>query len=184
MSEKKNKISIQYFKTSLGDIILGSTGDKLCLCDWRYRKMRDTIDNRLQKGLDAYYKEESATVILNTIQQLKEYFMGGRKKFDIPVRFVGSSFQQKVWTELLKITYGKTVSYLELSKKIGDEKAIRAVAAANGANAISIIVPCHRVVGSNGELTGYAGGLTVKKKLLYLEKSGKYPEQLELFKEI
>ena len=110
--------------------------------------------------------------------------MGGRKKFDIPVRFVGSSFQQKVWNELLKIPYGKTVSYLEISKKIGDEKAIRAVAAANGANAISIIVPCHRVVGSNGELTGYAGGLTVKKKLLHLEKSGKYPEQLELFKEI
>ena len=181
MTEKKNKISIHYFKTDLGEIILGSVDDKLCLCDWRYRKMRTAIDERIQKGLNGYYEEEETSVILETIQQLNEYFAKERKEFDISLQLVGSPFQQNVWTVLKYIPYGKTVSYLELSKKVSDEKAIRAVAAANGANAISIIVPCHRVVGSNGEMTGYAGGIQAKKKLLQLESDRRYPEQLQLF---
>ncbi len=143
--------------------------------------MRDAVDNRIQKGLDAYYEEAQTDPIENAEQQLNEYFDGNRKEFNIPLQMVGSSFQQRVWNELLKIPYGKKVSYLDLTKRLGDQKAIRAVAAANGANALSIIVPCHRIVGSNGELTGYAGGINVKKKLLQLE-TGKYiPEQLELF---
>jgi len=94
--------------------------------------------------------------------------------------FVGSDFQKTVWEKLLTIPYGKTTSYLELSRMLGDEKAIRAVATANGANAISIIVPCHRVIGSDGSLTGYAGGLNAKQKLLQLEGMN-FGEQLELF---
>jgi methylated-DNA-[protein]-cysteine S-methyltransferase len=184
MTEKKNKISIQYFKTPLGELILGSYEDRLCLCDWQYRRMRDAIDDRIQKGLNAYYQEEETDVIQTASQQLNEYLDGERMVFEIPLKMVGSPFQQSVWDELLNIPYGKTKSYMEISRMVSNEKAIRAVAAANGANAVSIIIPCHRVVGSNGELTGYAGGIQVKKKLLQLEKSGKYPEQLELFKEI
>ena len=94
---------------------------------------------------------------------------------------MGSAFQQKIWYELKRIPYGKTKTYLELSKKINHEKAIRAVAAANGANAISILIPCHRIVGSQGELTGYAGGIEVKKKLLALENARPDTDQLWLF---
>jgi methylated-DNA-[protein]-cysteine S-methyltransferase len=99
-------------------------------------------------------------------QQLDEYFAGQRKEFDLPLEQPGTGFQQKVWQLLLKIPFGKTVSYNELSKQYGDVKAIRAVASANGKNNLAIIVPCHRVIGSNQSLTGYAGGLWRKKWLL------------------
>ena len=94
-----------------------------------------------------------------------------RKTFDIPLLLLGSTFQKQVWNALLKIPYGTTKSYQELSKIINNEKAVRAVANANGANAIGIIIPCHRIIGSNGKLTGYAGGLDKKKKLLHLENN-------------
>jgi methylated-DNA-[protein]-cysteine S-methyltransferase len=100
------------------------------------------------------------------IGQLDEYFTGKRKDFDLPFNQPGTSFQQNVWTHLLKIPYGKTISYLQLAKQIGDVKAIRAIAATNGKNNIAIIVPCHRVIGSDATLVGYAGGLWRKKWLL------------------
>jgi len=99
-------------------------------------------------------------------KQLDEYFTNKREIFDIPLDLKGTDFQKIVWSELLKIPYGKTISYKELSLRLGDVKAIRAVGAANGANPVSIIVPCHRVIGSDGSLTGYAGGLWRKKWLL------------------
>ena len=102
-------------------------------------------------------------------EQLIEFFSGKRKNFDLPVHQSGTFFQQKVWGELLQIPYGKTISYLELSRRIGDEKAIRAVGATNGKNRIAIIIPCHRVIGSDKSLTGYAGGLWRKKWLLQHE---------------
>ena len=98
--------------------------------------------------------------------QLDEYFKKKRKIFDLPLDLQGTDFQKRVWNELLKIPFGKTISYKDLSLKLGNLKAIRAVAAANGANPVSIIVPCHRIIGSNGSLTGYAGGLWRKKWLL------------------
>lgn len=98
--------------------------------------------------------------------QLEEYFKGSRKLFELPLEQTGTTFQQKVWNELLNIEYGKTISYMELSKRIGDVKAIRAVGTTNGKNQLSIIVPCHRVIGSNGDLTGYAGELWRKRWLL------------------
>ena len=176
-----NKISIQFFKTAFGELILGSFKDQLCLCDWRFRKMRSVIDKRIQTGLDAYYEEEDATIIQVTKRQLIEYFNGDRKVFDIPLQMVGTSFQLSVWNELLKIPFGKTESYTGISQKLNNEKAIRAVAAANGANGIAILVPCHRVIGSDGKLVGYAGGLNVKNKLLQLETNRQLPEQLLLF---
>lgn len=167
----KNKINIQYFNTPVGEIILGSYDEKLCLADWKYRRMRTTIDNRIQKGLMAEYVEESSEVIDETIRQMQEYFNHERKVFTVPLLLVGTDFQKSVWQGLIDTPYGTTDSYLELAKRIGNEKAVRAVASANGANAISIMIPCHRIVGSDGSLTGYAGGLPVKKKLLELENN-------------
>ena len=100
------------------------------------------------------------------VQQLTEYFNGARKEFTLKLNPQGTDFQKKVWAELLKVPFGKTRTYLEQSKKLGDVKAIRAVASANGKNPIWIIIPCHRIIGSDGSLTGYAGGLWRKKWLL------------------
>jgi methylated-DNA-[protein]-cysteine S-methyltransferase len=163
------KIAIKYHKTDYGELILGSFDEQLVLCDWRYRKMREAVDNRIQKGLKADYLESDSTVIDLAIRQLDEYFTGNRKVFEIPLLMVGTDFQQSVWKALIQIPYGQTDTYLGLSRKLGNELAIRAVAAANGANAISIIVPCHRIIGSDGDLIGYAGGLPAKEKLLNLE---------------
>ncbi len=167
----RDHISIQYYTSPVGEMILGSFEGKLCLADWRYRKMRTTIDARIQKALNAEYVEEGSEVIEMTIKQMEAYFSHGRKDFDIPLLLLGTEFQKSVWQGLMQIPYGTTSSYLELAKNIGNEKAVRAVASANGANAISILVPCHRIIGSDGSLTGYAGGLDVKKKLLVLENN-------------
>lgn len=105
-------------------------------------------------------------VLQDAVYQLQEYFEGKRTSFDLTLNPQGTDFQKRVWTALLQIPYGKTTSYLELSKTLGDVKAIRAVAAANGKNPLWIVIPCHRVIGSNGDLTGYAGGLHRKKWLL------------------
>ncbi|UOY08709.1 methylated-DNA--[protein]-cysteine S-methyltransferase [Muricauda sp. SCSIO 64092] len=112
-------------------------------------------------------------VLEDAVHQLKEYFEGIRKTFDLTLNPQGTDFQKRVWEALLTIPFGKTVSYLELSKRLGDVKAIRAVAAANGKNPLWIVVPCHRVIGSNGDLVGYAGGLHRKKWLLEHESPSK-----------
>lgn len=107
--------------------------------------------------------------LFGIFNQLKEYFAGTRKVFDVPLDVYGTVFQKKVWNELQKIPYGKTISYKTLSEKLGDVKAIRAVGKANGQNPVAIIIPCHRVIGADGSLIGYAGGLDIKEKLLHLE---------------
>lgn len=110
--------------------------------------------------------EAIPNIFLNVVSQLKEYFDGNRTEFEFKMNFIGTDFQKKVWEELLKIPFGKTVSYQEITNRLGDPKAIRAVANANGKNPLWIVVPCHRVIGSDGSLTGYAGGLWRKKWLL------------------
>lgn len=117
-------------------------------------------------------------VLEDAVHQLQEYFEGKREQFDLNLNPQGTDFQKRVWDALLNIPFGKTTSYLELSKELGDVKAIRAVASANGKNPLWIVVPCHRVIGSNGDLTGYAGGLHRKKWLLEHESPVK---QLGLF---
>lgn len=115
--------------------------------------------------------------------QLHAYFQGNLRTFNVPLAPEGTAFQQRVWKELLQISYGKTISYLELSRRLGDEKAIRAVGRANGANPIAILIPCHRVIGADGSLTGYAGGLERKRALLeregVLHKEAKAPALFE-----
>ena len=166
-----NKINIQYFKTPVGEMILGSYDNKLCMADWRYRKNRESIDRRLQKGLNAIYVEEESTVLKLAKEELEAYFKGLCKTFDIPLLLVGTEFQKSVWQGLLQIPFCTTASYKELAQNIDNKKAVRAVSSAVGANAISIFIPCHRIIGSDGSLTGYAGGLEAKKKLLELEKN-------------
>ena len=163
-------INIQYRKTKIGDLILGSFEGKLCLLDFRYRKMRKTVDERIKKGLNAKFAENNTEIIEKTLAELDEYFHGNRKEFDVPLKMVGTDFQKRVWEALLRVPFGTTSTYLQLAKNIKNEKAVRAVAAANGANSMSIIIPCHRIIGSNGKLVGYAGGLPIKKQLLKLEQ--------------
>ena len=175
-------IYIKYYKTQVGEVVIGSYKDKLCLCDWRYRKMRDSIDNRIKQSLKSEFYEGTTPVIEQTIQQLEEYFQEKRTSFSVPLLLVGTHFQKSVWETLLKIPFGQTYSYLKLSEQLGNTKAIRAVASANGANAISILVPCHRIIGSDGNLIGYAGGILAKKKLLELENA--IPKTLDLFSDL
>ncbi len=175
------EIKVSEYRSPVGDLVLGSIGDDLCLCDWKFRTLRQEIDNRIRSGLAAIYSTGDSDVIREAKSQLEEYFAGNRTSFDIPLLMIGTDFQKKIWELLITIPYGETRSYLELARNAGDEKSIRAVAAANGANALAIIVPCHRVVGSKGELTGYAGGLKAKKKLLNLESRKIGQGQMELF---
>src|SRR5690606_13303541 len=130
--------------------------------------------------LDSDEKESDIIpdVLQDCVYQLQEYFNGKRQNFSLPLNAEGTDFQKKVWKALVEIPFGKTASYLKLSRELGDEKAIRAVASANGKNPLWIIVPCHRVIGSNGSLTGYAGGLWRKKWLLDHENP---PAQQSLF---
>lgn len=165
------KISVVNYKSPVGELLIGSFQDQLCLVDWKYRKMRSAIDQRICKGLNASYTEENSEINQKAISQLQSYFTGEITWFDLPIKMVGTPFQVQVWEALQKIPFGETKSYLQLSKSLNNEKAIRAVAAANGANAISIILPCHRIIGSKGDLIGYAGGLKAKEKLLELENS-------------
>ena len=115
--------------------------------------------------------EKETNSIRKTYLQLKEYLSGKRKNFDIEIEMIGTEFQKKVWKELLNIPYGETRSYKDIATAIGNKKACRAVGNANNKNPIAIIVPCHRVVGSNGGMTGYAGGIDIKEKLLKIENN-------------
>lgn len=149
--------------------MLGSFGDKLCLCDWQVEKHSGNVNRRLKRLLDAEFEEGTSEVIEKAADQLNEFFDGQRKEFDVPLLFVGTDFQKTIWKELLNIPFGETVSYGEMARRIGMPKAVRAVANANGANALSIFAPCHRVIGSDHSLTGYGGGLDAKRALLELE---------------
>jgi len=127
-------------------------------------------------------EENQNSVTTQCKQELAEYFVGKRKEFDVPIQQAGTEFQQKVWSELLKIPYGKTISYNDIAIALGDKNSVRAIGSANGKNQISIIVPCHRVIGKDGNLTGYAGGLWRKKWLLNHEKEFSAGEkQMEMF---
>lgn len=165
-----NSIIVKKWQSPAGGMILGSIGDLVCICDWALEKRRGTIDRRICRILDAEYTEGTSPVIEKMTGELYEYFEGQRKEFDLPIQFAGSAFQCRVWRELLKIPYGITISYAELARRIGNPKAVRAVASAIATNPISILVPCHRVIGSNHKLTGYGGGLDAKQTLLALEK--------------
>jgi methylated-DNA-[protein]-cysteine S-methyltransferase len=131
-----NRINIQYYKTKYVEFVLCAFENKLCLLDFKYRKMRTTVDNRLKIGFKAEFVEQDDEILKNSRKQLDEYFNMRRKVFDIPIITVGTDFQKSVWKALIKVPYGTTSTYLQLSKDIDNEKAVRAVANANGANSI------------------------------------------------
>lgn len=165
MMNNRKQVNLQYYDSPCGRLVLASIGDELCLCDWNAeRNMR-----RLARYANASFKTESSSVLEETKRQLDEYFAGKRKSFDIRLRLVGTDFQHEVWNALLTIPYGTTMSYKDIAQSIGKPQAVRAVAGAIGANGISILIPCHRVIGSNNSLAGYAGGLEAKKVLLGIE---------------
>jgi methylated-DNA-[protein]-cysteine S-methyltransferase len=164
-------INIQYFKHPYAEFVLGSYEGKLCLCDFRYRKMRESVDNRIQRGLNATFTEQNDAILEQTKTQLEEYFLGERSVFNLPLLLIGTDFQRSVWQALEDVKYGETAKYLDLATAIGNQNAVRAVGNANGANGLAIIIPCHRIIGSQGELVGYGGGLPLKKRLLELEQN-------------
>ena len=162
-------IYIQHYYSPFGELVLASYADKLCLCDWSDNPCYERNKRRIERYFKASFKTETSSILEEAKRQLDEYFAGNRKAFDVSLHFVGTDFQQQVWNELLNIPYGATTSYKEIAQSIGKPKAVRAVAGAIGANGISILIPCHRVVGSDNSLTGYAGGLEAKKMLLQIE---------------
>lgn len=150
--------SIYFYETIIG--LLGIKENGTDITEIYFGK--DKISNNIEL--------KETLLIKKTIYQLEEYFEGKRKSFDLPFEPKGTEFQKSVWNELLKIPYGETCSYGEIAKRIGNPKASRAIGMANNRNPISIIIPCHRVIGASGKLVGYGGGIDIKEKLLNLEK--------------
>lgn len=164
-------VYIQHYPSPCGEIVLGAAGEELCLCDWGGRPSAERNLRRLERVLGAEFKEESSPALERARAELDEYFSGSRTAFDIPLRPVGTPFQMRVWDALREIPYGQTRTYKEIALRVDNLKGVRAVAQAIGANALAIFIPCHRVIGSDNSLTGFAGGLQAKKLLLELEKS-------------
>ena len=169
------KILTHHYMAPAGEMILGSVDGRLCLCDWMTEKCRDRIDRRIRKAFDADMTEGESDVTRKAIEELEEYFAHKRTAFDIPLMFAGTEFQKYVWKTLLEIPFGTTMSYGEMARRMGCPRAVRAVANANGANAISIFVPCHRIIGSNHTLGGYGGGIEAKRILLQIEHDQMLP---------
>lgn len=153
-------IYVRYLETPLGQVTLTSDGEALVGLVFEEERHPRDRSGAVEAG-DA--------VLIDAERQLQEYLGKWRKSFDLPLRLEGTAFQQEVWRKLQEIPYGETVSYLELARWLGKEKAVRAVGMANGKNPISIVVPCHRVIGADGRLVGYGGGLWRKEWLLELE---------------
>jgi AraC family transcriptional regulator, regulatory protein of adaptative response / methylated-DNA-[protein]-cysteine methyltransferase len=158
-------------ETPIGPIIACSVKEGICSLEFGDHNDLDREKMKLSVDFGEEIVAQSNEIIDLIEAQLKEYFEGRRKTFSVPLYPVGTDFQKKVWSHLLLIEYGKTITYKEQAIAMGDLKALRAVAGANGANKIPIIIPCHRVVGSDGSLTGYSGGLWRKKFLLDLESA-------------
>ena len=162
-------VNVQYHLSPCGELVLASFGDELCLCDWKAKPCAERNMRRLERLLGAEFREESSQVLERTIIELDEYFAGRRTSFDIPLHPVGTPFQISVWKVLKEIPYGETRTYLEIARKVNNIKGVRAVARAIGSNGIAILIPCHRVIGSDRSLTGFAGGLAAKRTLLQIE---------------
>jgi methylated-DNA-[protein]-cysteine S-methyltransferase len=155
------RLSYTYLESPIGTLLLAGNAEGL-------QQILFSTDGRPANPNPEWQEDPSS--LDEAMRQLKAYFAGELENFDLPLSPQGTPFQQRVWGELQKIPYGETISYGELARRIGNPKASRAVGLANGSNPISIVIPCHRVIGANGKLTGYGGGLPIKEKLLALEK--------------
>ena len=170
----------QVFPSPAGDLLLGECEGTLCLCDWLINpSRREAMVRRMQKGLHVVFQPCDTPLLREARTQLQAYFEGERQTFTLPLRLVGTAFQQEIWEVLRKIPYGKTCSYLSVAQQIGRPRAVRAVANAIGANPLSLFIPGHRVIGSSGNLTGYAGGLEAKRFLLAKEGALPLPNSFQ-----
>lgn len=163
--KNNRKIYYESFQTNLGELYIGFTKDGLAKLDFSISK--DQFIKELKKNFDNIVKFQGASSDYS--KQINMYLEKKIKSFDLPLDLIGTHFQKQVWQELLKIPYGEVRSYKDIAIAIGRDKGFRAVGMANNRNPVSIVVPCHRVIGSNGELVGYGGGIEAKVKLLKLE---------------
>lgn len=159
------------YSSACGELELASYGDCLVMCDWTVQPRHSRVRSRIAGALDAVMVVGKSDVLDKAVLQLDEYFAGMRTAFDIPLYLVGTELQLSVWRHLSDIPYGSLSSYGSVAAACGRPRAVRPVASCIGANPISIVVPCHRVIGKTGSLTGYAGGLPAKRYLLDLEMS-------------
>lgn len=157
------RIRYCFTPSSLGNVLLVANGDALCGVYFENQKYLPPID-------PAWQEDDRSAVLRAARRELDQYFAGSRKVFDLPLAPKGTSFQRAVWNAIAQVPWGETLTYAELASRAGHPGSARAAGAATGRNPLSIIVPCHRIVGSNGSLTGYAGGLDRKQKLLALER--------------
>ena len=199
------KVIIGRYDSPVGEMILGEASGRLCLCDWNTGHRAQHSMRRLARLLKAEFSEEGtplpervkaefreegtplpehgkaefsegASPLLERVRaELDEYFAGRRRSFDIPLQMAGTPFQMRVWQALLEIPYGETRTYARIAQITGNALGARAAAQAIGANSIGILIPCHRVIGSDRSLTGFAGGLAAKRALLELENPGLFP---------
>jgi AraC family transcriptional regulator of adaptative response/methylated-DNA-[protein]-cysteine methyltransferase len=172
-SARREMISITRVLTPLGPMLAGAVKDGVCLLEFVDRRMLETQLARLRRLFGAEFVPGESPHFTALSAQLEEYFAGQRREFSVPLAAAGTAFQEKVWAVLRTIPYGTTRSYQEQTEILGDPKSIRAVARANGDNRIAILIPCHRVIGKNGKLIGYGGGLWRKQHLLDLERKNK-----------
>ncbi|MBI4670933.1 MAG: methylated-DNA--[protein]-cysteine S-methyltransferase [Chloroflexi bacterium] len=168
-------IAAQFIETPLGPLLCAAVQQGVCFVEFSDRRMLEYNYNLIRKCFGLPVLPRSNEVLEQLRAELDCYFRGAPKKFQAPLALRGTPFQERVWCELLNIPHGETISYQELARRIGKPEAVRAVARANGMNRISILVPCHRVVGKDGELTGYGGGLWRKRLLLELERTRQLP---------
>ena len=162
-------IHVDRFTTPLGPMLVGATDTRLCLLEFVDRRMLPAQVQRLRRRLHAVFVPDRNGIIAQTEQEIGDYFAGRRREFTVPIVTPGTDFQEAVWAALASIPYGETASYGDLAAAVGRPSAVRAVGTTNGLNALAIIVPCHRVIGADGKLVGYGGGLWRKKRLLELE---------------
>ena len=162
-------------KTPLGPMLAGATDEGICLLEFIDRPMLPTQLKRISQRFEETPIPQSNQLIALLSEQLKNYFEGRLQQFDLPLDFRGTPFQEDVWKSLLNVPYGQTASYADLAREIGNPGAVRAVARANGDNRMAILIPCHRIIGSDGSLTGYGGGLHRKRFLLELEQGLRSP---------
>jgi AraC family transcriptional regulator of adaptative response/methylated-DNA-[protein]-cysteine methyltransferase len=170
-SMEENIILLNRFTTPLGPMFVAGTDKGICLLEFTDRKMLETEFKDLQRLLKARIILGENTHIQQANKEMEEYFEGKRQTFDVALHTVGSDFQQTVWNMLKVIPYGTTVTYQQQSEKIQNQNAVRSLASTNGANRICIIIPCHRVIGKNGNLTGYSGGIERKRWLINHERA-------------
>ncbi len=165
-------VTVTRIPTPLGPMVAGAVDEALCLLEFADRRMIETQIVRLQKRLDCVFVPGTSTLFDELTHELESYFRGGLTEFSVPLLTPGTEFQRLVWSRLQTVPSGTTRSYAEIATEIGRPTAVRAVARANGDNRVAILIPCHRVVGSDGRLTGYGGGLWRKQRLLEIEQEG------------